>query len=140
MTTTLRGGCHCGNLGIVFETASDPGALPLRACQCSFCRRHGAVNTSDARGRLRITVRSPELLLRYRFGLGITDFLVCRTCGIYVAATTEAEGRRVGTINVNVLDDQGPFARPAEPMNYGAEDVEGRLDRRGRVWTPVEGP
>jgi len=54
--------------------------------------------------------------VRYRFGLGITDFLLCRKCGVYVAAVmTTAEGA-LGVLNVNVLDDRTPFARPAEPM------------------------
>src|SRR5579859_2220723 len=55
MGAILRGGCHCGNLGVVLETERDPRALPLRACQCSFCRRHGAVTTADPGGLLRIT-------------------------------------------------------------------------------------
>ena len=50
MMTTLRGGCHCGNLKVAFETSLDPSILQLRACQCSFCRRHGAVTTSDPGG------------------------------------------------------------------------------------------
>ena len=32
------------------------------------------------------SVVEPEQLLRYRFALGITDFLICRSCGVYVAA------------------------------------------------------
>jgi hypothetical protein len=138
MTTTLLGGCHCGALGVAFETAVDPRALPLRACQCSFCRRHGGITTSDPAGRLVIEVRQPELLQRYRFALGITDFLVCRTCGVYVAATMEADGRTLGVVNVNALDDREPFARPAAPMEYGAETVEGREARRAKVWMVID--
>jgi hypothetical protein len=79
MTFTLRGECHCGNVAVTLDTAVDPGALPLRACQCSFCRRHGARVTTDPAGLLKISVRDPAILLRYRFGLGITDFLVSRS-------------------------------------------------------------
>jgi hypothetical protein len=138
MTTTLHGGCHCGALRVAFETKLDPGTLPLRACQCSFCRRHGGITTSDPAGRLVVTVRAPELLQRYRFALGITDFLVCRACGVYVAATMESEGRTLGVLNVNVLEEREPFRRSAEPMNYGAEDAASRTDRRAKIWMPVE--
>lgn len=138
MTTTLHGGCHCGAIRVSFETELDPSALPLRACQCSFCRRHGGITTSDPAGRLVVKVRAPELLQRYRFALGITDFLVCRSCGVYVAATMEAEGRVLGVLNVNVLEEREPFLRSAEPMNYGAENVESRTDRRAKAWMPVE--
>jgi hypothetical protein len=136
MTTILRGACHCGNLKVALETDVDPAALQLRACQCSFCRRHGAVTTSDPAGRLRIDVEHPELLLRYRFALGITDFLICRTCGVYVAAIMEANGGSLGVVNVNVLDDREPFARPSAPTQYGTETVDDREARRGKVWTP----
>lgn len=134
---TLRGGCHCGNIKVALETALDPSALPLRACQCSFCKRHGGITTSDPAGRLVVDVRRPELLLRYRFGLGITDFLICRVCGVYVAATMDAEGGTLGVLNVNALDDQAPFARPATPVEYGAEQVGDRQARRAKGWMPV---
>jgi len=134
----LRGGCHCRSLAIAFETALDPRTLPLRACQCSFCRRHGGITTSDPGGRLVVEVGDPERLQRYRFALGITDFLVCKTCGVYVAAVMGADGRSVGVLNVNALDDPAPFARPPEPMQYGAETVEEREARRAKVWMPAE--
>jgi len=134
---TLRGGCHCGNIGVEFETALAPGALSLRTCQCAFCRKHGARNASDPGGRLRVTVRQADGLLRYRFGLGVTDFFVCRSCGVYVLATMEIGSRVVGTINVNVLDDQDSLPGTAQPMVYDGESVEDRTARRARVWTPV---
>ena len=138
MTMTLRGGCHCGNIKVAFETALDPRALPLRACQCSFCVRHAGVTTSDPAGRLVVEVRDAGQLQRYRFALGITDFLICRTCGVYVAAVMDADGHAVGVLNVNVLDEREPFARQATPMEYGAETVVDRVARRANVWTPAE--
>ena len=136
--TTLTGGCHCGNMTVACETSLDPRRLPLRACQCSFCRRHGAVSTSDPAGRLVVEVRQPERLQRYRFGLGITDFLICRTCGVYVAAVMEIEGRALGVLNVSVLDEGEAFARAPIPMEYGAEQVEDRAARRVKAWMQVE--
>jgi hypothetical protein len=137
MPTTLRGGCHCGNLAIVLETERDPGMLPLRACQCSFCRRHGAVTTADPAGLLRVTAADPSQVVRYRFALGITEFHVCRACGVYVAATMAEHGRTLAVVNVQAFDDPAPFARPAEPMHYGAETVEERTARRAERWMPA---
>ena len=136
--TTLTGGCHCGNMKVAFETSLDPRSLPLRACQCSFCLRHGGVVTSDPAGRLVIEVRQPERLQRYRFALGITDFLICSACGVYVAAVMEIEGRSLGILNVNVLDEREPFARAPTPMEYGMEQVEEREARRVKRWMPAE--
>jgi len=138
MPTTLRGGCHCGSIKIAFETDLDPGTLQLRACPCSFCRRHGAVTTSDPAGRLLIEAGQPGLLVRYRFALGITDFLLCRACGVYVAAVMEKGGGSLGVVNVNTLDEGEPFARKPEPVRYGAETVEDREARRAKVWMPAE--
>ncbi len=138
MTTTLRGGCHCGNIRVVFQTALDPRALPLRACQCSFCVRHGAASTSDPAGLLVVEVREAEQLQRYRFALGITEFLICRTCGIYAAAMMDADGQVLGVVNVNVFDERESFARSPTPMDYGAEKVEDRETRRAKVWMPVK--
>jgi hypothetical protein len=123
---------------VAFETALDPRSLPLRACQCSFCRRHGGVTTSDPAGRLVVEVRQRERLQRYRFALGITDFLICGTCGVYVAAVMEIEGSSLGVLNVSVLDEREPFARAPTSMDYGTEQVREREARRVKAWMEVE--
>jgi len=135
--TTLTGSCHCGALCVAFETSIDKGALELRACQCSFCRRHAARTTSDPKGSLRIEARRAGQLLRYRFALGITEFLICRGCGVYVAAVMADETRWFGVLNVNVLDDHEAFRRPATPVDYARETIEDRRGRRTKLWTPT---
>jgi len=133
----LHGGCHCGNVRVELATARSPGELSLRTCQCTFCQKHGARYASDPGGRLTITVADAALLHRYRFALGVTDFLICRACGVYVAATTTEAPELLGVVNVNVLDDQVTLPRTAEPMVFDGESVEGRTARRVRGWTPV---
>lgn len=136
--TTLRGGCHCGNISVELETALDAHMLQLRECQCSFCRRHGARTTSDPAGRLRVSVREADLLLRYQFALGITDFLICKSCGVYVAPTMKASKGVIGAINVNVLDEQELFLRRGVPVAHFRESIEQRTTRRAGMWMPVE--
>jgi len=137
MIFTLRGECHCGDVAVTFETAVDPGALPLRACQCSFCSRHGARVTTDPAGLLKVSVRDPTSLVRYRFGLGITDFLVCARCGVFVSGVMSTDVGPLATLNVNVLDDGTPFRREATPVSYDGESSEARETRRRGAWTPV---
>ena len=36
----MTGGCHCGNIEVIFETDIAPEETEPRACQCSFCRQH----------------------------------------------------------------------------------------------------
>jgi len=131
------GGCHCGNLRLEFESLLPPAALPLRACQCTFCRRQGALSTSDPDGRIRFTVTDPAQLLRYRFGLGITDFLICRRCGVYVLAMMDIDGGHYAVVNANALECRPEMTGAVSPMEYGSEDEAARLKRRKKVWTPI---
>ena len=131
------GHCHCGNLTVAFETAEPPERVPLRACLCTFCRRHGAVWTADPSGSLDVRVGDPALLSRYRFGLGTSEFLVCRTCGVPVAAIADIDGATYAALNANVLDDRSAFAQPPQPVDYDAEAAEDRIARRRRAWTPA---
>lgn len=134
----LRGRCHCGNLRYEFETAYAPAELPLRICQCSFCRAHGAVNATDPRGRLRITTTDSAKLRRYRFGLGITDFLICADCGVYLTAVAEIDGRWYASLNVSTLEVRGELKQEPRPVEYGGETVAERRTRRKQGWTPAE--
>ncbi len=93
---TYEGGCHCGQLRVSFTTAHAPTDLPLRACQCTFCRRHGGLTTSDPDGEIVLTVAEVPPGGWYRFGTGVTDFWVCARCGVYVGAYVEVDGQGQG--------------------------------------------
>jgi hypothetical protein len=135
----FEGGCHCGNLGFVFEASAGLDVLGLRADQCGFCRAHNARNTSDPNGTIRITVRDESQLSRYRFGLKTADFLVCTACGVYIGALMEEDGRRWMTVNVNAFRPPPLPDFLIVPVNFDAEDVPARLARRKARWTPVSG-
>ena len=76
-------------------------------------------------------------LNRYRFGLRVTDMLLCARCGVYVAALIRHEGRSYATLNVNVLEARDSFD-PVPPLaSYGHETAEERLARRLARWTPA---
>lgn len=133
----FEGRCHCGNLEVTFETSQPPAALPLRECGCTFCRRHGSVAVTDPAGSLEVRVRDPGEVSRYRFGLRTADFLVCRTCGVFVAAVATIEGATLATLNSNVLDARPALTQRPVPVDYDGETTEARLSRRRRVWTPA---
>lgn len=135
--TSLGGRCHCGNIALVFETEQSAGDLQVRACQCSFCRSHGARNVTDPNGLLRITVQDASRLNRYRFGLGTADFWICAACGVYVAAVSRVEGADYATININCLEARDRFASGAAAVSYEGEDPTTRLARRKARWTPA---
>ncbi len=133
---TLEGGCHCGNLRVELVTAIAPAAFEVRACQCSFCERHGARTISDPAGRLVIHVADDERLCRYRFGLQTSEALVCGRCGCYVAAVMP-ELPQVATLNARVLAAWEQFTAPAKAVDYSAETKAERIARRRRGWTPT---
>lgn len=133
--TELFGHCHCGAIRVELTTAAAHD-LPLRACQCSFCGRHGALTTSDPEGRLHIEA-APGAANRYRFGLGVTDFLLCAECGVYVAATMEVEGHLTAVVNVAGVALPGFEGRTPSPMIYDNETPDERAARRKGRWMPA---
>jgi hypothetical protein len=134
----LAGGCHCGNLKVIYKTTVAPEDATPRACQCTFCRKHNTRAVSDPDGSLAIDVEDARALNRYRFGLGAAEFLICRTCGVYVAAfmADPDDGRGYATLMANVLAAEGRYP-PATATAYDNEDEAGRRARRRRRWTPA---
>jgi len=133
----FAGGCHCGNLRIAFWSERPAAALPVRACQCGFCRRHAALATTDPAGRLRIAAADPALVSRYVFGLATAEYLVCARCGVYVAAVTRTPPR-TGIAIVNALDERAAFTAAPVAKVYDGETRDERLERRRSTWTPAE--
>src|SRR5919197_256019 len=139
MAAKLEGTCHCGNIAVVLETEQDPRELPLRACDCSFCRRHAARTTSDPAGRARVGIQDPSLVSRYVFGLRTAEMVVCARCGVYCAAVMREGDRAWAVLNVNLFRDAAvAFDRPPHSISYEGETAEERIARRKRLWTPVE--
>jgi hypothetical protein len=136
----FTGSCHCGNLSVRFETAKAAGELPVRRCQCSFCTRHEARTTVDREGRAVVAIRDMAGLSRYQWARRTAEFLVCRDCGGYLGAVATVRGRRYMTMNVNLFEEPARFTAKPVPVDYDAETVEARSDRREGNWTPAEVP
>lgn len=132
---TLRGGCHCGNITVAFETTIRVEDLSPRACDCSFCRKHGAAYVSDPGGGLAIRVADPAQLGDYRQGSQSARFLICRTCGVLVAVLFEAEDGLYGAVNATCLENEVALATPhaVSPQKLGADD---KTQRWKKIWTP----
>jgi hypothetical protein len=132
-----KGGCHCGNLEIEFETSLNPAEIEVRACQCTFCRKHSSLAVTDPAGHLAIRAAHGKNFERYVFGLRTAKYLICKTCGVYVAAVTMGESAPRGIAIVNCLDDRRQFTSAPIAVDYDAESRDERLERRRRRWTPV---
>jgi hypothetical protein len=117
----LTGQCHCGGVRVEFRSSRPAMTLQVRACQCSFCRRHCAATVSDPAGQ--VSIESDRPLIRYRFGLQTCDMLICAACGVYVAAARETEEGWLATINVSGLAMAPLDAVEAEPSTTGARTL-----------------
>ena len=137
---SYEGGCHCGALEFTYEASLAPRSWPVRACQCNFCRAHGALCTSDPEGIVRFRYVQPDRLRRYRFALRTADFLICRECGIYLGAVMMTGAGAVATININALQERPRGIPTGRAVNYKGESLEERRSRRQNKWTPVFGP
>lgn len=134
---SYRGSCHCGAIGFTYHTAEDPSAWPVRACQCSFCRAHQVLTTSDPNGRIVLSITKREALSSYRFGERTADFLICRQCGVYIGAVIETPRGKFGIVNLRAFQPIPPGLPEPTPMQYGSESRQERIARRELRWSPV---
>ena len=130
---TLEGGCHCGAIGLTFSTSLSLADTAPRACDCSFCRAHGAAWVSDAAGSLTLHTRRPDRLRRYRQGSLAAQFLLCGDCGVLVAVVFQEEDRTYAAVNVRCLHAREAFA-PVVTASPQALAPEQKTTRWRQLW------
>ena len=130
---TIKGSCHCGNLSFEPSTDTPVEEVVARACDCSFCRIHGARNWSDPQGSAIVRVRDPAHLQKYVFALRTADFYVCRICGAYVGALLTEDSQSWSTLNLRLSDIDVAEAA----ASWGGEQSDQRITRRKQNWTPT---
>lgn len=96
-----RGSCHCGAVAFEVEGVID-GAL---ACNCSICRRKGALMWFVARDKLRL--RTPEeAASTYTFNKHVIKHRFCPSCGIHPYGDgIDPQGNRMAAINLRCVDN-----------------------------------
>lgn len=75
---TYRGSCHCG--AVTFSLRTDL-AYSVR-CDCSMCRRRGAIMVRCDQDDL-VIESGRESLAEYRFNMQVAVHYFCSRCGIY---------------------------------------------------------
>jgi len=132
-----QGSCHCGAIKVTLVTATPASALQVRACQCSFCTRHGGMTVSDPAGRATFDIKRRDLK-RYQFATRSGTTLLCAVCGAYAGVIMEADGKIWSAINTRGLAIREFKDRAAESMVYDGETPEQRVARRKQRWTPTQ--
>jgi hypothetical protein len=100
-----RASCHCG--AVVLELDLPDGIVDPRRCDCSICRRKGAVAASVPLAGLRILQGADKLTL-YQFNTKTARHYFCSTCGIYTHHQRRSNPQEYG-YNVACLDGVNPF-------------------------------
>lgn len=75
---TYRGSCHCGDVKFTIKTDLDYSVR----CNCSLCRRRGAIMVRCDQNDLHIHTGA-ELLTEYRFNTNVAIHYFCERCGVY---------------------------------------------------------
>ena len=75
-----RASCHCG--AVVLELDLPNGIVDPRRCDCSICRRKGAIVASVPLSGIRV-VQGEDALKLYQFNTKTAKHYFCSRCGIY---------------------------------------------------------
>jgi hypothetical protein len=118
-----RASCHCG--AVVLELTLPDGIVNPRRCNCSICRRKGAVAASVPLSGLRI-VKGQETLRLYQFNTRTAKHYFCSVCGIYTHHQRRSNPDQYG-YNVGCLEGVDPLEIQNVPTSDG---VNHSSDRR----------
>ncbi|TCP63075.1 hypothetical protein EV663_101341 [Rhodovulum bhavnagarense] len=113
---TRRLTCHCGAIEI--EVDLPEGALEnARRCDCSFCRRRGAVMAGVPLDALRI-VKGADRVALYQFGTMTAEHHFCPICGIYTHHRRRTDPNEYA-INLGALEGVNPRELDSVPWSDG---------------------
>ena len=102
---TRTGSCHCG--AVVFEVELEDGLQNLRRCNCSLCRRKGAIMASVPVQKLKVVAGEDQLSL-YQWNKKIARHYFCKHCGIYTHHQRRSNPAEFG-FNVACIEGIDPF-------------------------------
>ena len=110
-----RATCHCGSVEIIFDLPN--GLEELRRCDCSLCKRRGAIAASVPLSGINI-IKGKENLKLYQFNTMTAKHYFCDTCGIYTHHQRRSNPSQYG-FNVACLDEVNPLKLEGIPTNDG---------------------
>jgi hypothetical protein len=130
----IAGKCHCGNIAFTLDWPETQPEILARACNCSFCTKHGGVWTSNPRAKLSVVLRHAELVSKYVFGTETATFHVCTRCGTVPIVTSEIANHLYAVVNVNAFENFDPSRLRRATASFDGEDIDSRLARRCKNW------
>ena len=101
--TTYAGSCHCGKVRFEVDTDLDR----VVRCNCSMCRRRGAVMTRVEPEHFHL-LSGEDDLSSYQFHTHTATHYFCRTCGIYPFHRPRS-APNLYVVNVGCLEGVDPY-------------------------------
>lgn len=101
--------CHCGSVRIEMQRQ----IRKLTRCNCSICRRFGALWAYQQRQAILVTDEQ-HTLKSYRWGQGRLEFFHCSCCGCvthYDHTERRTDGSDMSAVNMRNIDDPARIAR-----------------------------
>jgi hypothetical protein len=135
-SAVIRGTCHCGAVKAEMHLTMPVADAVMRRCGCTFCRRIGALAFSDPAGHAVVDAKAEQLSV-YHFGPEAADFLLCRTCGVFVAAISDDGNQLRCVVNVMGIAPDIAVGAQVTALQAADEDKSGRKARHAAKWTPV---
>ncbi|MES2675178.1 MAG: GFA family protein [Pseudomonadota bacterium] len=100
--------CHCG--AVELEIGLPEGIVDPRHCDCSICRRKGAIVASVLLSGIKI-IKGEDVLKLYQFNTNTAKHFFCSICGIYTHHQRRSNPNLYG-YNVGCLEGVNPFLIP----------------------------
>ena len=107
--------CHCGSIEANINVAENLEKI-LR-CNCSLCKRKGAVMSMVKNENFKITKGEDKLRL-YQFHTKVAKHYFCSVCGIYTHHNPRSNPAMTG-FNLGCLDDINTFELKDILINNG---------------------
>lgn len=117
-----KGSCHCG--AVQFELNLSNGLEDPCRCDCSMCRRRGAIMADVPLEDMKIT-KGEDILSLYQFNTMTGKHYFCSKCGIYTHHQRRSDPKKYG-FNVACLEGVNPFELEGVPTYDGVNHPSDR--------------
>ena len=109
--------CHCGEVEAEINLPND--LRKFIKCNCSICKRKGAVMSMVKNEDFKI-IKGQKNLKLYQFHTNIAKHYFCTICGIYTHHNPRSNPAMTG-FNVGCLDEVDSFELKDIPVSNGKD-------------------
>ena len=108
--------CHCEKVELEVNIL-DEDFKKLMRCNCSLCKKKGAIMTPIPKEALKV-VKGEDILKLYQYHTKVAKHYFCSNCGIYTHHVMRSNPNMYG-INVACLEGIKPFELENVVINDG---------------------